>query len=688
LLQAVQVTQQQRWGGLRAFLGALVLAALACVVCGCSVASLGHLAGTNDAALEYAIDPDPGTGTTLDPRLAAAGVKARLGSAQIMADVDPTDEGRIRVVVDADVAGAVDDLLAWRGGLRALRVDDGYPLAPPDTTGLRSMSAQGPEGEERWWQGAADAVGRAVRESKLDGSHVVFGERLPGSSEWRTRVAVVPPLVVLGIGDAAIQSIAPVLHGRALAIGLPPDARVAVARERDAHPRARIALTRGRVLIATMPIDDALATPLILPFGEDITSYTRAYHAKLLLRSPILPPMHRVSAGALPSRRGLAAACALLPFALSFAWLFFLRRFDRTRPEPVWLVVATFALGGLAIVPAGLAETALGMVSPWLDPGLATLGGQAWALPLSIPVYTITVGAVEESAKYLAAWGLARHRKEFDEPVDGIIYACAASLGFAAVENVKYFAFGRMSGVVISMRAFETVPAHMFFSAIWGYAMGSTLVSRRARVLPYLLLAALAHGTFDAIVSTDGLPFVPALLVLVLGFGFIAALQRALRHGAVRVRRPLEGAPSTEPYPLSTMPRSYFRVGSPAAFYGCAAGMIACAFALTVVGAAYELLHHRVGVVFLVLASAMLALFGLAAYGTSATIPLDVAVDARGITFAGGCTRWATVLSCEVEPSGRRAYVSLATREGVLRLGPARSDVAIEIVAAIRAAMA
>ena len=649
---------------------------------------LGHLAGTNDAALEYAVDLDAATGKTLDVAVAAMGVKARLASGQIMADVEVTEDDRVRVVVDADLAGAADDLVLWRGGLRALRAEDGTPLAPPDTRGLRPMSAQGPEGEERWWQGSPEAVARAVREAKLDADHVAFAERLASSGEWRTRVAALPPIVVLGGGGAPIQSITPLLHGRALALAFAPDARATLAEVGIAHPRTRIVLARGRVLVATLPIAEALASPLVLRFGDDLAAYTRAYHAKALLRSPILPPMHRAVAGALPARWGLASACASLPFVLSFAWLFFVRRFDRVRPEPVWLVVATFVLGGLAIVPAALAEIALAKVSPWLDPGLATLGGQVWALPLSVAVFTVAVGAVEETAKFAAAWGLARHRKEFDEPVDGIIYGCAAALGFAAVENVKYFALGRMSGVVIAMRAFETVPAHMFFGAIWGYGMGRKLVSRRARVLPYLAVAALAHGTFDAVVSTDGLQLAVPLLVLVLGFAFVIMLQRALRHGAVPVRpRRDDIPPASELFPLSTLPRAYFRVGSPAAFSGCAAGMIFCAFALAILGSAFELLHHRVGVVFVVLATAMLSLFGIAAYGASATIPLDVAIDARGITFAGGLTPWGAIQSYALEPtsSGDRAYIRLQTADGTQRLGPARLDAANAIVNAMRA---
>ena len=651
---------------------------------GCSAP---HLAGTNDAALEYVVVADPSTGKSVDGELAAAGIKSRLASAQVMADIDALESGRIRVVVDADIAGAVDDLVAWRGGLRAMHVDGGYVLAPTDAAGagLRPISTSGPEGEERWLQGRGDAIGRAVRESKLDATHAAFAERLPEGGEWRTLVADLPPLVDLGVGAAEIRSISPVQRGRALALGLAPEAQAPLTAFGTEHPAGRVAFARGRVLVATLPAEQAAETPLVLPFGRDLRSYTRAYHTKLLLRSPVLPPLHRVSAQALPPRWGLAVACAVLPFLLSFAWLFFVRRFDRARPEPMWLVVATFVLGGVAIVPAALAEMGLATLSPWLDSNVVTLGGQAWALPLSIPIFTLTVGLVEEGAKFLAAWSLARHRKEFDEPVDGVVYGCAAALGFAAVENVKYFALGRMSGALIAMRAFETVPAHMFFGAIWGYALGRKLVSRRARVGPWLLLAAAAHGTFDALASTDGMQLLATLLVLALAVTFVALLRSALRHGAVRVRAPFADAPVTEPFPLSEMPRTYVRVGSPSAFWACAAAMVASAVALTVLGLAFELLHHRVGPVFVVIATSMLAGFGLAAYGASATLPLDVAIDAQGITFAGALTRWSRVVGAVLEPRGARAVVRVDTLEGPVRIGPSSLDTGRAIVAAIAA---
>jgi RsiW-degrading membrane proteinase PrsW (M82 family) len=662
-----------------------LLTATACAT-GCTPlsSSFGHLAGTNDARLQYAVEPDPATGKTLPAPLAAASVKSRLASAGVTADVEADDAGRVTVVVDADVAGAVDDLVVWRGGLRVLAVDDGVTLAPPDTSGARPMSAALASGEDHWWQGTGEAVARIVRDTRLDADHVVFAERVSGSAEWRTRVAAVPPLVVLGLGDAAFESITLADGGKRLAITVAEGSTGALEAMRSKHPHGRVVIARGRVLVATMPVDDARVSPLVVPLGDDLRSYTRAYRLRLLLRSPLLPPLRRVAVAPLPPSWDIASACAVLPFVVSFAWLFFVRRFDRARPEPLWLVVATFALGGLAIVPAALAELGLAALSPWLDPGLATLGGQPVALPLAIVVFTLAVGAVEETAKYLAAWVLPRHRREFDEPVDGIIYGCAAALGFAAIENVKYFAVGRMSGAVIAVRSFETVPAHMFFGAIWGYAMGRTLVSRKARVLPLLALAALAHGAFDAIVSTDGLQLVATLLVLVLAIAFIVLLRRSLRHGATPAPGPYDEGPATQ-LPVSQLPRAYFRVGSARAFYGSAAAMVFFAFALTVVGTAYELLHHRVGLVFVVLATTMLVLFGLAAWATSATIPLDVAVDARGVTFAGGLTPWAEVQGRTVERRGARAWIVLSTADGgVQSLGPTTPTAADDLLDAMR----
>lgn len=60
---------------------------------------------------------------------------------------------------------------------------------------------------------------------------------------------------------------------------------------------------------------------------------------------------------------------------------------------------------------------------------------------------------------------------EFDEPMDGIIYAAAAGLGFASIENILYVLEGGASVGII--RAITSVPGHVIFSCIWGFALGT-----------------------------------------------------------------------------------------------------------------------------------------------------------------------------------------------------------------------
>jgi hypothetical protein len=98
------------------------------------------------------------------------------------------------------------------------------------------------------------------------------------------------------------------------------------------------------------------------------------------------------------------------------------------------------------------------------------------------------------------------------------------------------------------------------------------------------------------------------------------------------------------------------------------------------------MLHHRVNIVVVAISAVLLGLFGLAAWGLSATIPLDVAIDAQGITFAGALTAWPAIMSSLVEQSGARAFVRLETRAGAVRIGPTDAATAGAVVASIRAA--
>ena len=183
----------------------------------------------------------------------------------------------------------------------------------------------------------------------------------------------------------------------------------------------------------------------------------------------------------------------MVAFAPGLFWLWFYLRKDAYRPAPRRLIAVTFVLGGLAIVPAGLVEYVV-LGESFLEEG-AGLGGVAVGMLL-------VVGPVEELSKFAVVRLKAYRSLYFDEPVDGLVYAAAASLGFASLENVLYVVeFG--PEVMVLRAPFSTV-AHLVFGSIWGYALGLHQQSgyrRHMVVAAALALGASTHAIFNILLS-------------------------------------------------------------------------------------------------------------------------------------------------------------------------------------------
>ncbi len=175
-------------------------------------------------------------------------------------------------------------------------------------------------------------------------------------------------------------------------------------------------------------------------------------------------------------------------------FLFFYVR-DRYRREPLGVMLVTFGLGAISLVPTVIVSLSLQKLTGWRSstPDLfhAFLGAM------------LIVGLVEEGAKFLVVRFYAYHRPEFDEPYDGIMYSVMAALGFATVENVLYvFSGGAGTGV---MRALLSVPSHAFDGVLMGYFLGEAKFARSDRAGNWLsalgfALAVVAHGLYDFIV--------------------------------------------------------------------------------------------------------------------------------------------------------------------------------------------
>lgn len=219
-------------------------------------------------------------------------------------------------------------------------------------------------------------------------------------------------------------------------------------------------------------------------------------------------------------------AIAVLPVIVL---AFVVYRQDRYEKEPIGQLVKAFFFGALAILPAIVLERFL----VWFTPPMPVLSG----------VYTgfVVAGFSEELCKLLLLALAVWKSRAFDEYMDGIVYACFVSLGFACFENVSYvfgqdtFANALVTG---SVRAVLSVPGHFLFGVMMGYyfALAKFDPGRRWRyLLRALVVPMLMHGTFDSLLMIP--ESMPAGAGLVSGVLFVVFLWFDIRMWKWGVRR-------------------------------------------------------------------------------------------------------------------------------------------------------
>ena len=162
---------------------------------------------------------------------------------------------------------------------------------------------------------------------------------------------------------------------------------------------------------------------------------------------------------------------------------------DKYNREPLGLLILSFVMGMLAIIPAIIIQLAL--TKP-----IEKMMGEG--IPYTLVFAFLIVALSEEGSKFLAVRYIPYKRKAFDDPFDGIVYAVVVSMGFATLENIGYVTqHGIGTGI---MRMFLSVPAHATFGVLMGYHMGLAKFDPANRK-KYMTLAifwpVFFHGTFD-----------------------------------------------------------------------------------------------------------------------------------------------------------------------------------------------
>ncbi len=211
--------------------------------------------------------------------------------------------------------------------------------------------------------------------------------------------------------------------------------------------------------------------------------------------------------------RGVIESLMILPVALPVLfWAAYHYHKDRHLPEPPGKLFVSFLLGGAAALVAKALYVGLGYVGLRYD---AVALADADVLRL-LGYALLAIGPIEEFAKLLPFVLVIIRFDDFDEPLDGIIYASFIALGFAAAENLYYLQF--LTPIEALARGFASPVVHMMFASIWGYRISSARVSGRpllAAAVSGFLIAALLHGLYDFVVLANPIFALPVAAALI-----------------------------------------------------------------------------------------------------------------------------------------------------------------------------
>jgi len=189
---------------------------------------------------------------------------------------------------------------------------------------------------------------------------------------------------------------------------------------------------------------------------------------------------------------------AILPPLLIAYYVYQKDKYDK---EPKSLIIKSFLFGCVAILPAIFLER---IYDQSLFPNLFLY-------------MFFGIALIEEGVKYFFLKNYMYKKEEFNEPMDGIVYAVMISLGFATVENISYvFKYEEQGLFVAITRMFTAIPLHAVCGVILGYFVGLAKFSEDKRPLLFkgLFLAVLIHALYNYFIFL-GQGFIFSIIVLI-----------------------------------------------------------------------------------------------------------------------------------------------------------------------------
>jgi RsiW-degrading membrane proteinase PrsW (M82 family) len=307
---------------------------------------------------------------------------------------------------------------------------------------------------------------------------------------------------------------------------------------------------------------------------------------------------------------------------------------DQPRPKRLGLSLATFGLGAVFYIPGFIIER-------WLraQTGLDQHESSADLVPL---VYAFFVAAPLEQGLKVAAVGPVWRSRYFEAPLDGVAYAAAAGLGFATAHDVVFLFLQGPSPINLG-RALLAAPAHLFFAALWGYALGRDAKAAARAGAPQKRLGGrtfnltwlgvtLFNGVYDHIVFARGPMAMIATTPVLLTMGVLAyvALRELFKSATLLPSVPRRRLfTSLAPPSIRAVRAALWRTERPVMLRWIVVGALTTTGVMTACLAGAVALGHRLGVDFAAVdqgeSAAVSTLFPLMLLGGAALLAFPIA---------------------------------------------------------------
>jgi protease PrsW len=205
----------------------------------------------------------------------------------------------------------------------------------------------------------------------------------------------------------------------------------------------------------------------------------------------------------------------LLSLVPSIFWIFLVEYVDKKNPEPKKEIIKCFAYGAVIVLPAFLiiqqAKQLLSLfnISPIVE-----------VLILSF----VIDGLLEELTKFSVMRSSVCHCKFFDEPIDGLVYGVTIAMGFAFTENFLYLLTANPQLIIV--RFATPTLMHAMSGGIIGYHMALAKFRKVSNFKRFLyissgiLLAAVFHGSYNAVIRYNVFYFAIPIAFLLIGIYF------------------------------------------------------------------------------------------------------------------------------------------------------------------------